>query len=158
MKKLSNISNYLKNVESKVIKNLQEAQQETVQKVLEDIKERAPSKTGAYADSIHIEPTKVEGTKISTFIGSSLTVTSKSNGNTYNLGYLLETGTNPHMIYPIDASALHFVIDGKDIFSKYVNHPGFTAFPHYSLALMKNQSLYKRNIRKAIRKAFKEAK
>ena len=54
-------------------------------------------KTGKFIASIEIGNTEKNGNKISTFIGSDLTVTSKT-GDSYNLGKLLETGTMPHAI------------------------------------------------------------
>lgn len=158
MKKVFNIKNDLKKIEKNIIKNLVEAQVQTAKQIQKDAKERAPKNTGAYAESIIVEPTKVEENKISTFIGSSMTVSSKGKGNIYNLGYLLETGTSPHLIFPVNSNVLHFQIDGVDVFTKYVQHPGTTAMPHYNPALLKNKSLHKKNIKNAIKKAIKEAK
>ena len=48
----------------------------------------------------------------------------------------LEYGTKPHVIEPKTAKALHFKSDGKDVFTKRVNHPGTKP-----LAIMRNAAL-----------------
>ena len=35
-----------------------------------------------------------------------------------------EYGTNPHPIRPVRAQVLHFIVNGDEVFTKYVNHPG----------------------------------
>lgn len=37
----------------------------------------------------------------------------------------VEFGTSPHIIRPVNASALHFFIGGEEVFAKEVMHPGF---------------------------------
>lgn len=37
---------------------------------------------------------------------------------------ILEYGTNPHVIIPVNKKALAFEVDGKKIITKKVNHPG----------------------------------
>lgn len=37
----------------------------------------------------------------------------------------VELGTNPHIIRPVNASALHFFVGGEEVFAKEVMHPGF---------------------------------
>ena len=83
-------------------------------------------------------------------------VESKRDGDRYNLGFLLETGTSPHLIVPVDASVLHFKIDGKDVFTKMVYHPGTVAQPHFSKGLQMNKLVYKQKINEAIRRSFNE--
>ena len=39
----------------------------------------------------------------------------------------LEFGTKPHIIKPKDKSVLNFQIGGKEIFAKFVRHPGIQA-------------------------------
>lgn len=144
----------LKNVEARALKNLIEAQQEVAMEVCNDVKTLAPKKTGQYAESIKTSETTVNGGVIKTKIYTDAKVISKS-GNTYNLGYLLETGTSPHVIEPVDAKVLHFQINGEDIFTKRVQHPGTVAQPHFSKALQMNKLLYRQKINEAIRRSFK---
>ena len=139
-----------KDIESKLIK----AQRDTAEMICMDAKDLAPG-TGEYADTIEVRPTEKKNKKISTKISTKYTVMAKKNGNTYNLGYLLENGTDPHIIEPVDAQALHFQIDGEDIFAKKVNHPGFKEYPHFIPALMNNEDAYLNKIAEVLDKEFK---
>ena len=155
MKDLEDISIYLNKIEKNIKEDLIKAQRETAESICKDAKDLAPIGTGMYAESIKVNDTKIEGNQISTSITTDVTVRSKVNGNEYNLGFLLETGTDPHLIRPIDAQALHFQIDGEDIFTKLVHHPGFTSIPHFIPALYNNEERYWNNIEKALDKEFK---
>lgn len=97
MKKVYSIGTDLEEFSKRLSQNLKIAQRNTAERIWEDLVENSNMRTGAYIASINIEDTKEEGDKISTFIGSSLQVTSKA-GQSYNLGLLLETGTSPHAI------------------------------------------------------------
>lgn len=153
MKSLNDLVKKLEKWENNIDNQIMEAQQQTAQKIWEDVIAYAPLKTGRYISSINVDETKKEGNVISTFIGSKLKVgPTLRDGNVFNLGYLLEHGTMPHDIYPIMSEYLVFEIDGKKIFTKHVSHPGTTAQPHYQLALIKNKKLYKDNIKVTWRK------
>ncbi|MFB7337760.1 hypothetical protein ACFC00_40115 [Streptomyces adustus] len=39
------------------------------------------------------------------------------------VGYVLN-GTRPHLIRPRRAKALHFYVDGTEVFTRLVRHPG----------------------------------
>lgn len=65
----------------------------------------APRKTGVYQRSIDYDGDK--------------TVTANAN---YSAD--IEYGTNAHEIKPVNAKALHFKQNGKDVFYKKVKHPG----------------------------------
>ena len=152
MKTLNDLARRFEEWANSIDENVEKAQQETAQRIWEDVVDNAPLKTGEYVSSIQVYPTENNGHEISTFIGSDLTVgPAKSNGKSYNLGYLLENGTLPHDIYPVDSNYLVFEIEGKKIFAKHVYHPGTTAQPHYALALEKNKELFKDNIKVAWR-------
>ena len=97
MKAIAQISVDLDKFTEKLNNNLKQAQRNTAERIWENLAVNSNMKTGAYIASIEIEETKQEADKISTFIGSSLQVTSKA-GRSYNLGQLLETGTRPHAI------------------------------------------------------------
>ena len=151
MKSLDDLVKRFEQWQKNIDNNIMDAQRQTAQQIWEDVITYAPVKTGEYIASIDIDgPTKEEN-EIKTFIGSDLTVEAKSTNKSYNLGYLLEHGTMPHDIYPVDSNYLVFEIDGKTIFTKHVFHPGTTAQPHYRLALEKNRKLYKDNIRRTWR-------
>lgn len=145
------ISKWANNIDDKVIK----AVEDTAKDVYQDVMKLAPEGTGKYKESIYIDKTKVEDSKVSVFIGTDLVLESKLLHKRYNLGRMLENGTRPHLILPVRADGvLHFTIDGEDIFTKIVQHPGFREIPHYSPALRRNR----RNFKKKLKLAIKEAK
>ena len=155
MKSIKELNIYLGKIEKNIQNDLIKAQRETAKTVCEDAQNLAPKDTGRYAESIHITDTKVQGNNISTSIVTDATVIAKVNGNEYNLGKLLEEGTEAHLIRPIDARVLHFQIDGEDIFTTLVHHPGFEPIPHFQPALWLNEETYWENIEKALDKEFK---
>ena len=97
MKAIARLGVDLERFSEKLENNLKQAQRNTAERIWENLVENSNMRTGAYIASIQIDDTKQEGDKISTFIGSSMQVTSKA-GDSYNLGQLLETGTMPHAI------------------------------------------------------------
>ena len=97
MKAIANLGVDLERFSKKLENNLKQAQRNTAERIWENLVENSNMRTGAYIASIQIDDTKQEGNMISTFIGSSMQVTSKA-GDSYNLGQLLETGTMPHAI------------------------------------------------------------
>lgn len=97
MKKIASLSVDLEKFSKRLENNLKLAQRNTAERIWENLVENSNMKTGTYIASIKVEDTKQDGDKISTFIGSDLQVTSKA-GDSYNLGWMLETGTRPHAI------------------------------------------------------------
>lgn len=89
----------------------------------------APRKTGVYQRSIEYDGDK-------TVIASA------------NYSADIEYGTNAHEIKPVNAQALHFKQNGKDVFYKKVNHPGTQPNPIMRMAA--------RTVQKEIPKIFKE--
>ena len=155
MNDLKDLANHLGNIEKDIESVIIKAQRETAESICQDAKDLAPKNTGEYAESIHVTETEKNGSTISTSIVTDATVTAKSNGNEYNLGKLLEEGTDPHEIRPVEASVLHFTIDGEDVFAKLVHHPGFEPLPHFLPALWLNEETYWNNIEKVLDKEFK---
>lgn len=149
MKDIGQISAFIGKINKQVIPNIIKANEETAKQVQKDVIANAPMGTGKYKESIKIYPTEIKNGNISTEIGTEMMV------GDYNLGFLLENGTNPHMIYPKNSTVLAFDIDGMTIFAKKVNHPGFVAMPHFKPALDKNEKTYLDNIDKAIKEAEK---
>lgn len=154
MKDISKLSAYLHKFTDQVIENVVKAQSETARQVWEDVVNTAPMDTGGYVSSIKVSQTEKKGNTITTEIYTDATV-STLGGATYNLGYLLENGTSPHLIEPVNSNVLHFQIGGEDIFTKRVHHPGTIAQPHFQPALDKNRQTYLENIRKAVKEAEK---
>lgn len=56
-------------------------------------------------------------------------------GSSVDYAHYIEAGTSPHVIVPVNAQALHFFIDGKEVFAKRVQHPGFAPIPYLRPAL-----------------------
>jgi hypothetical protein len=50
-------------------------------------------------------------------------------------GEFVREGTQPHVIRPVTAKALHFQIEGVDVFATRVNHPGTKANPYHKRVL-----------------------
>ena len=60
-------------------------------------------------------------------------------------------GTRPHVIYPKKSKLLHFKINGKDVYAKYVNHPGTKPYPFFSNMVKEIIPLLYINIKNNIR-------
>lgn len=60
-----------------------------------------------------------------------------SDGRKTNLVEMLEYGTRPHEITPKKAKALRFVIDGRVVYTKHVEHPGTRAYGMVRIATIK---------------------
>lgn len=155
MKDISELYKDLDKLNLNLEKELKVALEKTANKIEKDARSLAPG-TGGYKSSIHKTSIKGNGSELSiSVVTNVMTPVAKSNGKNYNLGFLLENGTKPHIILPIDANVLHFQINGEDIFARIVHHPGFTAREHFKPALNKSKNLQKREIAKAIKRAMK---
>lgn len=152
MKDISKLSIDIKNLNTGITKQLVKAQKEAAHKIWEDIIRQAPMKTGNYISSITIGETIIKDGIIKTFIGSDLNVDTKD-GKKYNLGSLLENGTDPHSIPNAFGWGEIYGYDSeqyKRTLSK-TWHPGTTAQPHYLPSLQKNKKYYNDLISKAIK-------
>ena len=148
MKSIDNLETDIVKLFTKVTNGLIETQRETAENIKNDAKMLAPG-DGTYRESIKISETRVTENSIETDIYTDMTVSSLD-GAKYNLGFLLENGTNPHTILPKNSDVLVFEKDGETIFAKKVNHPGFEPRPHFIPAFKKNKIKYKINIAKSI--------
>lgn len=153
MRDISNLEKDVTHLLGKITDRLVEVQQEAAINIMNDAKMLAPG-TGEYRESIKVSETKVTENSIETEIYTDATVSSLE-GQKYNLGYLLENGTNPHTILPKRSNVLVFEINGETIYAKRVNHPGTDAQPHFIPALQRNKSKYKKEIVKSILKGDK---
>lgn len=68
----------------------------------------------------------------------------------------IEKGTQPHVRVPVNALALHFVIDGEDVFSMSVDHPGNPPMPFMEPALKEHDEDLKANIMLALKLEFEK--
>lgn len=143
---------------NKKIDKLKQAQQDTAKVILEDVVSNAPLDTGEYISSIQVSPTTEEKGVIKTSVYSDLLV----GGNipkwvNVPLGAFLEWGTGPlgestntfEHGYPYTTNAPWNYIAHLQYLK--TGTWGMIARPHFYPALQKNISLYKENIRKAIR-------
>ena len=78
-------------------------------RLAEEMRERAPVRTGRLRDSIRVAR-----------IGRFRLV-----GPTVPYAPYVEFGTRPHVIRPRRARALRFEVEGRTVFAMYVRHPGF---------------------------------
>lgn len=153
MKTLNNLADFIEKKANNIDKLVARVQEKVAEKTCNDIKELAPG-NGPYRESIKVYPTEIQNNVITTFVGSDMMVgPAKVNGNSYNLGYLLEHGTLEHaipnafnwgVIYGFDSPQYARTLE-KDW------HPGSIAIPHYAIALEKNKKFYKDNIHYAWR-------
>lgn len=154
MKPISELSKDLDSSWGKLVRGLMSAQSMTANDILDDLRMNANMDTSEFVESIYRTDTTLSGDTIETFIGSDLTVTS-SEGKKYNLGWLLEVGTSPHTIRPVNASALRFEVNGEEVFAKEVNHPGTIAYNNYRNAKNNANPQYRERIKKAVQEAMK---
>ena len=156
MRSISEMPKYFGLFTNRSIKNIKQAQKQTAEIIQSDAKQLAPFDTGLYEESIKVSPMETEGFTISTKIYTDEQVVTKS-GIAYNLGFLLENGTDPHAIpnafgwgdkYGYDSVRYKRTLE-KDW------HPGTMAQPHFTTALQQNETTYLQNIDKAIKEAEK---
>lgn len=157
MKDIAKLSIDISNFGERVIENVKKAQSDTAYIIQQDAKFFAPvgdgETAGTYRNSIELGETTYDGNTIKTQIYTQAIVTSELGGE-YNLGRLLEEGTSPHDIYPVNKPLLKWQnANGEWRSARYVHHPGTVAQPHFLPALNKNIALYKSNISKAIKEA-----
>jgi len=91
-------------------------------------------RSGKLFGSIHATPAKVEGTKLVGQVSGA--------GGPAWYGQVHENGgTRAYVILPVNKKALKFVMGGKDIFAKRVNHPPLPqrSFMASSLAEMREE-------------------
>ena len=153
MKSIARLEIDLSKFGERVIENVKKAQSDTAYVIQQDAKFFAPVDTGTYRESIELGETTYENGTIKTQIYTHAIVTSELGGE-YNLGRLLEEGTSPHDIYPVNKTMLSWQnANGEWRYARYVHHPGTVAQPHFLPALQKNVYLYKSNINKAVKEA-----
>ena len=154
MKNIDTLSKDFEKWADKLTNNLIKAHDETADDILNELKMNVNWNTGEFCESIKRTPTMEINGVLVTGIGSNMEVVS-SNGKRYKLGQLLEYGTSPHLIEPVNSKYLVFEIDGRKIFTKRVNHPGTVAYNNYANALHNNEQRHRERISNAIKEAFR---
>lgn len=159
MKDIVQLKNQIDRIKKNIINELIEVQRETAESICEDAKTFAPGK-GPYKSTIKVKETEVNKNIISTEIITDFTVSAKSNGNIYNLGYLLENGTMQHAIpNAFGLGYFYGYIDANGVRHKGTLdkdwHPGFAPLPHFIPALLKYKESYNKALGKVLDKEFK---
>lgn len=157
MRDISEMAVVLTNRLNEKLEKLKQAQRDTAKVMWEDIVNEAPLKSGEYITSIKLSDTKVEGDVIKTSVYSDLRVYWPKKGTNIPLAAFLEWGTGPlgestnnyKHGYPYTTDApwnyeteMQLILTGTW---------GMKARPHFYPALQKNISLYKENLRKAMK-------
>lgn len=164
MKKIGDLVEDLSKISNKVQKKLIETQQETAQKIKEDVLDNAPSKNGKYANSIKVSKTEVKGEKIATAIYTDL----KSEDG-YFIGRMIENGTGIYALEPhightktfFDSQYQYWYVPADKVdkpIGRLIEIDGIEFYvakaqmpkPHFKPALENNKELYKSNIKKAM--------
>lgn len=157
MKDIKLLKSDLRKMANNVKRELVKAQRETAEAIKNDAQIMAPG-NGAYSESIMVRKTIVDGDNISTNISTkAVTAVAISTGKQYNLGFLLETGTNPHAIPNAFDWGRIYGYD-SDMYKRTLAkdwHPGFVSMPHFIPALNKNKALYRRKISEALERVKK---
>ena len=119
MKSIDRLSVDILNFGNRAVDNIVKAQRDTAETIWEDVIANAPYKTGEYISSIKVGDTTQSGYTINTTVYTDATVIAKASGKSYNLGQLLEEGTMPHEIYPVESSVLRWIdVNGEVRFAK----------------------------------------
>ena len=164
MKNIDDLISDLSKLSTKVQKRLVEAQQETAQKIKEDVLDNAPSKTGKYANSIKVSETEVKDGNITTAIYTDL----KSEDG-YFIGRMIENGTGIYALEPhightktfFDSQYQYWYVPADKVerpIGRLIEIQGTEFYivkaqrpkPHFKPALENNKELYKSNIKKAM--------
>lgn len=157
MKKIGELQKTLSKWSDDLKDKLIVAQQNTAQKIWEDVVDSAPTRSGDYVSSIQVGDTKTENDRISTTVFTDLLV-GGSNPRWANvpLGALLEWGTGikgansntyPHGYgYRLTPWCYY-----DKYLHMYVTTIGMIARPHFHPSLLKNKQLYFKEIRKAVK-------
>lgn len=102
-------------------------------------------RTGKLSDSVRIEGVTVTDTEIDGGVTAG--------GGPVTYAAALEYGSKPHIIVPVKARALAFMIDGKQIFAMRVNHPGTKEYAFMRGTLAENEDVITAEFQDAAREA-----
>ena len=157
MRDISEMATVLTNKLEEKLEKLKQAQRDTAKVIWEDTVNEAPLNTGSYISSIKLGDTEVKEDIIKTSVFSDLTVWWQKIGRNIPLACFLEwgtgplgesTNTSPHG-YPYTTDKPWNYEAWAQFFA--TGTWGMSARPHFYPALQKNVSLYKDNLRKALR-------
>lgn len=157
MKDISEMANVLTNRLEEKLEKLKQAQRDTAKVIWEDTVNESPLKTGDYTSSIQISETELKDDVIKTSVYSDLKVFWAKKSINIPLSAFLEWGTGP--IGEDSNTYEHgypYTTDVPWNFATQLQYDlmgtwGMPARPHFYPALQKNISLYKENLRKAMK-------
>ena len=159
MQEISQLSGQFERIRRSIIADIVGVQRKTAESICEDAKTFAPGK-GPYKETIKVKDTAVVDGVVSTEIITDFVVKAKSNGNEYNLGYLLENGTLEHAIpNAFGLGSFYGYIDRYGYRHKGTLdkdwHPGFGPLPHFIPALLFHKEDYNKALKRVLDKEFK---
>lgn len=128
MKISRDLTDYIGDIDDEVTNIINDVLQSTYNELVQKCAEK---NWGEYANQMKIERVKKVGNSIVGSVSNDVKVISKGNGKEYLLADILEHGTRPHLIEPVEKDALHFTIGKEEIFTKLVHHPGTKPQPHW---------------------------
>ncbi len=157
MRDISEMATVLTNKLDQKLEKLKQAQRDTAKVIWEDTVNNAPTNSGGYVSSIQLSDTEYKKDVIKTSVFSDLTVWWEKIGINIPLACFLEWGTGPlgestntfHHGYPYTTDAPWDYVSWAQMMQ--TGTWGMEARPHFYPALQKNVSLYKDNLRKALR-------
>lgn len=156
MRDISEMATVLTNKLDEKLEKLKQAQRETAKQIMEDTINNAPNE-GNYKSTIKLSDTEEKENIIKTSVFSDFTVWWEKIGRNIPLACFLEWGTGP-----LGESTNTFPHGYPYTTDKPWNYEAWAQFfdtgtwgmearPHFYPALQKNVSLYKDNLRKALR-------
>ena len=157
MRDISEMATVLTNKLEEKLEKLKQAQRDTAKVIWEDTVNEAPLNVGSYTSSIKLGDTEVKKDIIKTSVFSDFIVYWPKKSMNIPLAAFLEWGTGPlgessndypHG-YPYTTDAPWNFIAQMQF--EQTGTWGMMARPHFYPALQKNVSLYKDNLRKALR-------
>lgn len=128
------ITEYKKDLNIKV----EQIVNQVLEEALQELKATAPEDAGLYKFEMKKENATRQGNIIKGRVYNDSTVYT-SDGREYSLGEILEYGTKPHLIRPVESNYLHFNVNGNDVFTKLVHHPGTMPQPHWQPVIDKTE-------------------
>lgn len=107
------------------------------------------TRTGKLAASVHHIPASIQGQKVVGYVESSAPPA--------GYGILYEKGHSaPWEITAVRAKALHYVMDGRNVFAKRVTHPPVEAMRWMKSSLEENKSAIVAELQTAVNEVLKK--